>query len=60
MPASTGMRTMAEISDDDLGLLCLSAASFGSRLAPKGHIPDRIWAQLTPEWQERIQRTYDE
>ena len=44
---------MAEISDDDLGLLVWCAKSYDRRL-PDGRVPVAVWEALTGEWQGKI------
>ena len=44
---------MAEISDDDLGILVICAVNYDSRL-PYGHVKKEVWDALTPEWRERV------
>lgn len=44
---------MAEISDDDLGLLVWCALDYDRRL-PAGRAPDSVWDALSDEWRGKI------
>jgi hypothetical protein len=49
---------MAEISDDDLGLLVACALDYDVRL-PHRTVPMRVWEALSPQWRGRINEAKD-